>query len=229
MIIAIPIALAAYLGARIAGVLYDAVEFAFLLIAHRRRLRRVRLGRLAPILLALIAACSSAAAGPPPSTQLDAPTRDEQRSAPASAVTVRFSPNGGCTDEVVALIASARGSVRLAAYSFTSEPIAKALIAAHDHGRDVQVLVDHAWAGRPLIAKLLAAGVPVFTDAKHPIMHDKFVVIDSAVVETGSFNYTSQAEHGNAENCVTIRDASIARLFGANWLGHSAHSSGGRP
>lgn len=161
------------------------------------------------------------------------PTEPVGHVAPPPVIEVHFSPNGGCTATVVALIVGARASVRLAAYQFTSEPVAKALIDAHGHGHghghghDVQVLVDRSSARTRQVAELRGAGVQVFVDSKHHIFHDKFVVIDSAAVETGSFNYTDSAERSNAENCVTIRDAAIAKQFAANWLGHSAHSVGG--
>src|SRR6185369_3641533 len=47
---------------------------------------------------------------------------------------VRFSPYGMCTALVVETIRSARHSVRLQAYSFTSAPIAGALVEAHRQG-----------------------------------------------------------------------------------------------
>jgi hypothetical protein len=42
-------------------------------------------------------------------------------------VEIAFSPSGGATELVVKTIESAKTSVRVAAYSFTSKPIAQAL------------------------------------------------------------------------------------------------------
>ena len=39
-------------------------------------------------------------------------------------------------------------------------------------------------------AKLKAARIPIVDDQRGPIMHNRFTVIDNAVVETGSWNYT---------------------------------------
>lgn len=141
---------------------------------------------------------------------------------------VHFSPNGGCSQHVSEIIGHAKASVRLAAYAFTSEQVADALVAAKKHGLDVQVLIDRAWAHRPMVEKLRKSGVVVWTDSKHAIMHDKFVVIDfsssDAFVETGSFNYTGAADRSNAENCLALYDPKLAKVFAANWLGHTAHS-----
>ena len=199
---------AVYAGGWIVVALCSAVARWVHHLTHPYRARRVRLGRL--LAVALVAVGSAPASADPPPT-----------------IEVHFSPNGGCTPTVVALISGARGSVRLAAYQFTSESVAKALIAAHGHGRDVQVIVDRSSERTKQFAELRAAGVPAFVDSRHHIFHDKFVVIDSSVVETGSFNFTESAEHANAENCVVLRDATTAKLFAANWLGHQAHDSGG--
>src|ERR1035437_7092396 len=60
----------------------------------------------------------------------------------AGELEVAFSPNGGATDLVIKVIHSAKTSIRVLAYSFTSAPIAQALVEAHKHGVDVQVVVD---------------------------------------------------------------------------------------
>ena len=51
---------------------------------------------------------------------------------------IYFSPDGGCTAAVVAALGSARRTVRVQAYSFTSAPIAGALRDAHDRGVDAR-------------------------------------------------------------------------------------------
>ena len=44
-------------------------------------------------------------------------------------------------------------------------------------------------------------------DDKHAIAHSKVMVIDSATIITGSFNFTKAAEEKNAENLLMITDA----------------------
>src|SRR5207244_3942908 len=46
-------------------------------------------------------------------------------------VQVLFSPNGGCTKAIVEELDQAKKSVLVQAYSFTSAPIAKAVVDAH--------------------------------------------------------------------------------------------------
>ena len=62
----------------------------------------------------------------------------ERRVAPtaAPAIEVYFSPNGGATDAIVRELGRAKQRVRVQAYSFTSAPIAKALVEAQRRGVD---------------------------------------------------------------------------------------------
>ncbi len=53
-----------------------------------------------------------------------------------------FSPNGGCTQSVADSLGSAKSSILVQAYSFTTAPIAKALVDAHKRGLDVQAILD---------------------------------------------------------------------------------------
>src|SRR5438105_4417494 len=62
--------------------------------------------------------------------------------APAAAIRSYFSPSGGCTDAIVAELATAKTSVDVQAYSFTSAPIAKALVDAKDRGVKLRVILD---------------------------------------------------------------------------------------
>jgi len=132
---------------------------------------------------------------------------------------VAFSPDRGATELVVRTIESAHATIRVAAYSFTSVPIAKALAAASKHGVDVRVVVDksNATARYTEVTFLANQGVPVRFDYRYAIMHDKFIVVDGATVELGSFNFTAAAEKHNAENVLVLHDAAVAGRYGQEW------------
>jgi len=81
--------------------------------------------------------------GAPGRTRLRRPHRRRPVTLPATGeLEVAFSPHGGCTALIVKVINSAQHSIRVLAYSFTSAPIAKALVEAHKRGVDVRVVVD---------------------------------------------------------------------------------------
>jgi phosphatidylserine/phosphatidylglycerophosphate/cardiolipin synthase-like enzyme len=60
----------------------------------------------------------------------------------ACGTTVCFTPGGNCADLIVYAIAGAKTSILVQAYSFSSAPIAKALLEAHRRGVRVQVILD---------------------------------------------------------------------------------------
>src|SRR5262244_3963004 len=66
----------------------------------------------------------------------------EPRDSIPQGVQVFFSPHGGATEAVVNALDHATNSVLVQAYSFTSAPIARALVDAHRRGVQVQVILD---------------------------------------------------------------------------------------
>ena len=117
-------------------------------------------------------------------------------------IEVRFSPRGGCTEAVVQEIDAAKTSILVQAYSFTSAPIAKALVDAHKRGVHIEVILDKSQRTEKYSSAdfVQHAGIPAYIDAEHAIAHNKVMVIDGQTVITGSFNFTSSAEDRNAEN-----------------------------
>lgn len=139
-------------------------------------------------------------------------------------VVVGFSPGipPQRTAEAVVLdaIASAKHSIHLVGYSFTSKPIAGALVKAKRAGVDVEAVLDRSnLRGKYSGAQFLAnEGIPVRIDARYAIMHNKFLVIDGTAVETGSFNYTKAAAEKNAENALWLTGVpELARQYEAEW------------
>lgn len=143
-----------------------------------------------------------------------------------SSVEVFFSPDGGCTAAITAELGKAKHDVYVQAYSFTSAPIAKALVQAHQRGVHIEVLFDKSQRTEKYTSATFVSneGIPCFIDAKHAIAHNKIIIIDSQVVLTGSFNFTKQAEEKNAENLLVIRDSKLAKRYFENWRVHRDHS-----
>jgi hypothetical protein len=151
---------------------------------------------------------------------------EEHGSPNPPAVQVYFSPQGGCTEAIVSQLAESRTSILVQAYSFTSSPIAKALVDAHERGVDVRVILDKSQRTEKYSSAdfLVHAGIPTAIDAEHAIAHNKVMVVDGEIVITGSFNFTKSAENNNAENLLILRDAWLAGKYTANWTAHAQHS-----
>jgi phosphatidylserine/phosphatidylglycerophosphate/cardiolipin synthase-like enzyme len=142
-------------------------------------------------------------------------------------ISLHFSPNGGCTDAVVAEIRDAKQTILMQAYSFTSKGISAALIDAQHRGVKVTVIVDkkECNATGAKTADLAQAGASTYVDGKHAIAHNKIMLIDGRTIITGSFNFTNQAEHSNAENLLVLHDkAKLFQAYEQNFREHLAHS-----
>jgi len=142
-------------------------------------------------------------------------------------IRVYFSPHGGCTEAVVRAVHEAKKQVLVEAYSFTSEPIAVALIDAEKRGVDVEVILDKSQEqARGTEADLISqSGIPTYIDSAYRIAHDKVMIIDGTRVITGSFNFTKSAEDFNAENLIVIsNDPPLADQYTASWRQHLAQS-----
>jgi len=143
--------------------------------------------------------------------------------APAGQVIdVAFSPNEGSEELVVRAIASARSNIGVAAYSFTSPVVAKALLTARKRGVDVRVVVDEngnrSKASLAALNLLASAGIPTRTISRYAIHHDKYMVIDKVTVQTGSFNYSKAAAKSNSENVVVIwNNPDVALTYLKHW------------
>lgn len=143
-------------------------------------------------------------------------------------IDVAFSPEGGITNMIVKEIGSAKKSIQVQAYSFTSQEIIHALIDAKKRGVDVKIIIDKSNVTgeeskrekneKDLLDSIVANGIPMKVDSDFQIAHSKIMIIDSIDVITGSFNFTHSAEHNNAENCLVLRgNKQLAEQYIQNW------------
>jgi phosphatidylserine/phosphatidylglycerophosphate/cardiolipin synthase-like enzyme len=139
-----------------------------------------------------------------------------------------FSPDGGCTDAAVAEINAARQMILVQAYSFTSAPIAKALVDAHGRGVQITVILDKSnktdhYSSADFVQH---AGIATYIDAQHAIAHNKIMLIDGRTIITGSFNFTKAAEKNNAENMLVIKGRpDLYGKYYQNFQHHLSHST----
>ncbi len=144
-----------------------------------------------------------------------------------STITCHFSPKGGCTDVVVQEIKKARREVLVLAYSFTSRPIAEALVDAKLRGLHVEIVLDHSNEKEEHtdLSFFIEQGLAPLIDPTHAIAHNKVMVIDGRTLITGSFNFTHQAETENAENLLILKGhPELVAAYRTNIAGHKAHA-----
>lgn len=140
---------------------------------------------------------------------------------------VLFSPNGGCTERIIQEIGKAQFRVRVQAYSFTSAPIAKAILEAKKRGVDCEVILDKSQETQNYseLDFFHNQGIPTYIDDRHAIAHNKVILLDDSTVITGSFNFSKAAEESNAENLLILTgDTELAAKYAANYATHLEHS-----
>lgn len=147
-------------------------------------------------------------------------------------VEVAFTPGEDISGKIVRAIQHAQQQILVQAFSFTHAAIARALLEARQRGIDVQLIADRKQTEaleRSQIPSLAYGGVPVWLDDNHQSAHNKVMVIDaetdSALVITGSFNFTHAAQYNNAENVVFIRgNNALAQKYVHHWQKHRTHA-----
>ena len=146
---------------------------------------------------------------------------------------VFFSPNGGATTAIVDALNAAKQEILVQAYSFTSQPIANALVNAYKRNIKVEIILDKSQlTAKSSMLSYVAnvkespgrPGIPTYIDSKHAIAHNKVMIIDRKTVITGSFNFTKSAEEHNAENLIIIPSTELAKEYIANFTTHKQHS-----
>ena len=140
--------------------------------------------------------------------------RVSHRGPATGEIEVAFSPDKAALDLVLRVIESARSQVCVLAYSFTSAPVVKALLAARKRGVAVLVVVDESnntgddrsGRARAALSALVNAGADVRVSDVYAIHHDKVLIVDGRTVQTGSFNYSDAAARRNSENVLVNWD-----------------------
>ncbi len=131
-----------------------------------------------------------------------------------------FSPSPQAIKLVQNTIGKAEKTIEVAAYSFASGKVSDALIEAHNNGVVVRVVLDKTHAKRryPAVLEMLDAGIEIRINRKYAIMHNKYMIIDGKTIETGSFNYSTNAEKKNAENVIVINNNKpLAKKYMKDW------------
>lgn len=162
-------------------------------------------------------------AGPPP----EDPARPVAFNGTALPATV-FGPRGPAEAWIAAAVGAARRSVDVAMFSFTSPELKDALAAARARGVKVRLLFDARNAAtldtmRWFIDQGFEVRIRPGRDGRRGVLHNKFAVFDGVLVETGSYNWTENADKNNFENANFFDDAASARgyreYFERMWAG----------
>ena len=169
---------------------------------------KVMLGRLyfCLVLTAILAACSYCA----------------QKTKPEHSTEVKafFTPGTSCENHIIAAINDAQ-KMDIAVYSISNPNITNAILNAHARGAKIRIVTDRTQAKvkGSMVEKIKSSGIPILTNKKHKIEHNKFAVFDDVHIVSGSYNWTVNASKYNSENCVFFdqENAEYSKRFEYLW------------
>lgn len=119
-------------------------------------------------------------------------------------------------DFLVEQIHQAENRIEVLAYSFTSDPLADALLQAAERGVAVRAVFDDEQARFNTggdYERLVKAGLDVSLDGNPAKMHHKVIIIDGELVIFGSYNFSNSAERRNDENLLVWKNPDAALVF----------------
>jgi phosphatidylserine/phosphatidylglycerophosphate/cardiolipin synthase-like enzyme len=126
----------------------------------------------------------------------------------------------GIDVHLAAQINSAQRTLDIAAFEFDNKVLTPAVLDAHARGVTVRIVTDdeHGLEEEDeSIPKFIEAGIPVVDDSRGALMHNKFMIIDSQVVWTGSWNYTRNDTYRNNNNALALRSRKAVEVYQAEF------------
>ena len=155
--------------------------------------------------------------GAPPAPQHPEPSvRFHDLELPGQA----FAP-AGAAEHLIKAVDRTERTIDLANFSFTSIVLRDALVRAVQRGVRVRIAFDaDQFRYQPAMQDLALLGFDiVLVKGRGPngrgVMHNKFAVFDGVLVETGSFNWTNNAEKNNYENVLFLDEADDVAAYAA--------------
>ena len=133
-----------------------------------------------------------------------------------------FAPKGAVASHIEDVLAAAQHSIYFMAFDFTRRDFGQTLLDQAAAGLDVRGVFESQQlaAGGDAVWQMLANGGLADNERKDgnpKKMHNKVFVVDRAIVETGSYNFSASAENSNDENVIIIHDPAIAAAYYAQW------------
>lgn len=122
-------------------------------------------------------------------------------------------PEDNIDQMLVEKLKLAKKTIDIAVYEIDNQIITEALISAKKRGVIVRLVTDTDYMGETSITSLKAANVPIVDDNRSAIMHNKFIIIDSEFIWTGSFNATENDANKNNNNSMIIKSKELSENY----------------
>lgn len=126
-----------------------------------------------------------------------------------------FAPEDGVQKAIIEAVEKAEATIDFMAFSFTSKEIAEAMAKRAKAGVAIRGVFEKRGAGSKYARDdfLAERGATIYLDDNAYTMHHKTIIIDEAVVVTGSYNFSASAEKQNDENVLIIHSDELAQKY----------------
>lgn len=125
---------------------------------------------------------------------------------------------GGADAALAGAIDAAEVSVDAALHDLNLWSVRDALLDADRRGVSVRLVMESDnLDDRAEMRELAEAGIPFVEDASEGRMHNKFVVIDSVELWTGSMNFSTTGAYRNRNNLLRIESDALAAQYTAEF------------
>jgi len=135
-----------------------------------------------------------------------------------------FSPNSDAGLKLAEIISKAKKTIDAVTFTFSSRKIADALIEAKNRGVKVRFMTDKKIGQSSAMAKYLYDSGVEFRWRRGRVekgaMHNKFIILDGKILQTGSFNWTLNADWNSFENMIFTDDSGAINAYARkyNWF-----------
>jgi phosphatidylserine/phosphatidylglycerophosphate/cardiolipin synthase-like enzyme len=140
-----------------------------------------------------------------------------------------FSPGGQSEERLAAIIGAAKKTVDAVTFTFSSKILADAVIAAKDRGVKVRFMTDSGLGKTSWAAKLIFENGVEMRWRKgrttKGAMHNKYVILDGKLLQTGSFNWSVNGNINSFENMIFINDAQAVKDYQSMFDGFYAEAT----
>jgi len=123
--------------------------------------------------------------------------------------------------QLAAAIGNVENTLDAAMFELNNQLIVDALRKAHERGVEIRIVADDDHGindeGHPELRELRDLGIPVVDDDRSGLMHNKFMIMDSEIVWTGSWNYTENGTYNNNNNALVLRSTDAVTAYQAEF------------
>jgi len=135
---------------------------------------------------------------------------------------------GGIDTALIEAIDNVSRTLDIAAFEWKNPAITDAVVRAADRGVRVRMVVDdehvlEEYEDAELFGEsnpfgdIVNAGIPYRDDSRSGLMHNKFMIMDSTTVWTGSMNFTMNGTYRNNNNLLALRAQNVVRAYQAEF------------